>query len=119
MAKLVLFDIDETMISSDGVGRRAIGRALLDLFNVAPEKITVRMSGKTDPQILTEILKAAGLSSKEIASRLDEMFKLYIKLLKEEIAKEGRYIIHEGIPEILEVLQNHEETYLGLLTGNI
>ncbi len=119
MERLVLFDIDETMISSDGVGRRAIGRMLLDMFKIPPEKITVSMSGKTDPQILREILIAAELNEEEIHQRLDQMYKIYISLLKEEIKKEGRYIVHSGVVEILDRLKDHPKTYLALLTGNI
>lgn len=119
MQRLVLFDIDETMISSDGAGRRAIGRALMDLFGVKPEMITVSMSGKTDPQILSEILRAAQMSEEEIQSRLSDMFELYISILKEELKKCNRYIMHKGIPEILEILDKHDEVCLGLLTGNI
>lgn len=119
MQRLVLFDIDETMISSDGAGRRAIGKALMDLFGVKPESITVSMSGKTDPQILSEILRAAEMSEEEIQSRLSEMFELYISILKEELKKCNRYIMHKGVPEILEILHKHDDVCLGLLTGNI
>ena len=110
MQRLILFDIDETMISSDGAGRRAIGRALLDMFNVRPEQIKVSMSGKTDPQILNEILKAAGMTSKEIAERMDEMFEIYISLLEEEIEKAGRYFVHGGVVELLEQLSERQRS---------
>lgn len=119
MQRLVLFDIDETMISSDGAGRRAIGRALMDLYGIKPEKITVSMSGKTDPQILSEILRAADMTEEEIQERLSDMFDLYLSILKEELKKCNRYIMHKGIPEILEILDKHEDVCLGLLTGNI
>lgn len=117
--RLILFDIDETMISSDGAGRRAIGRALADLFEIDPSKITMRMSGRTDPQILSEIFKAAGKDEKEFEARRDEMFDHYISILGEEIKKANRYIIHEGVVELLDALEVHERAYLGLLTGNI
>ncbi|MGD9681690.1 MAG: HAD family hydrolase [Candidatus Obscuribacterales bacterium] len=119
MPRLVLFDIDETMISSDGAGRRAIGKALARMFGVEPGSINISMSGKTDPQILREILQAAGMEKDEIDSRLDEILAIYISLLQHEIENSGHYIIHSGVPEILDELHRHSDAHLGLLTGNI
>ena len=121
MKRLILFDIDETMISSDGAGRRAIGKALASMFNIGPESITVSMSGKTDPQILSEILTTPGVDipARELESRLEEMYELYLGLLEEELAAARRYIIHEGVQELLDVLTRQEGAFLGLLTGNI
>jgi len=114
-----LFDIDETMISSDGAGRRAIGRALCDTFGIDASKITLRMSGKTDPQILSEIFKAAELNEADFEHKKEEMFRVYLKLLQEEIKNAGYYIVHPGVYELLEALLEHEKGHLGLLTGNI
>jgi phosphoglycolate phosphatase len=50
--RLVLFDIDETMISTGGAGGRALGKALTQTHQVPVEKTKVSMSGKTDPQII-------------------------------------------------------------------
>lgn len=119
MTRLVLFDIDETMISSDGAGRRAIGKALARLFGGDISTSKVSMSGKTDPQILTEILKHCRMEDQEIQSRIKEILDIYITLLQDEIDKSGSYIIHRGIPELLDLLHNHEKVFLGLLTGNI
>ncbi len=119
MVRLVLFDIDETMISSDGAGRRAIGRMLCKTFGLDPGKITVRMSGKTDPQILLEIFKAAGMDESHMSGKQEEMFELYLSVLQEEINKANRYIVHEGVVALLDCLSANDRCYLGLLTGNI
>lgn len=119
MARLVLFDIDETMISSDGAGRRAIGKALANLFGGDISTRKVNMSGKTDPQILTEILRHCQMEEAEIQRRIDEILEIYITLLQAEIDRSNSYIIHKGIPELLEHMHGEEGFYLGLLTGNI
>lgn len=117
MTRLALFDIDETLIYTDGAGRRAIGRALMEKFQIDASQLKVTMSGKTDPQILYEML---ALSKRENDTTLEaEMYELYIVLLKEELAKEGRYVIHKGIPDLLHLLDDHNQVHLGLLTGNI
>jgi phosphoglycolate phosphatase len=118
MKRLVLFDIDETMISSDGAGRRAIARVLNEHYGVPESAMRIPMSGKTDPQILREIFRAC---DKEGAfdNCTENIFELYLGVLEEEIHKSRYYIIHEGVVELLEALVAEERAYLGLLTGNI
>lgn len=121
MKRLALFDIDETLIYTDGAGRRAIGRALMEKFQVDASKLSVSMSGKTDPQILREMLELAKRppDAENDAMLEREMYELYIELLEEELKKEGRYVIHKGIPELLHLLDEHNYVQMGLLTGNI
>ncbi len=119
MKRLILFDIDETMISSDGAGRRAIGRVLAERFKVPSEAANIVMSGKTDPQILTEILRAAGWSDLDIERRMEELLEIYLSVLEDEIAASRYYIIHPGVVELLNSLKARSDSYLGLLTGNV
>jgi len=118
MKRLVLFDIDETMISSDGAGRRAIARVLNQHYGVPEEAMHITMSGKTDPQILREIFQACGKEGK-FDTCTEHIFELYLGVLEDEIQKSRYYIIHEGVVELLEALVEEEHAYLGLLTGNI
>src|SRR3989454_8495124 len=57
--KLVLFDIDGTLLWTDGAGRRAIRQALLDEAGTAGPIESYRFDGKTDPQIVRELLALA------------------------------------------------------------
>lgn len=119
MSRLVLFDIDETMIHSSGAGRRALERALFDVFK---RKITfdgISLSGKTDPQIIGEVLHANGLSDEQCAELLDRIFERYLPYLEEEIGRAEEYRVHEGVVELLDVLRSNAGTFVGLLTGNI
>jgi phosphoglycolate phosphatase-like HAD superfamily hydrolase len=118
-SKLVLFDIDETLIHSDGSGRRAIGRAVVDVLGVKPEGIKVSMSGKTDPQILSEIMTACGQPADHFHERQEELFNIYLKVLEREINQSQAYRLHEGVLELLAELDKHPDVYLGILTGNI
>jgi phosphoglycolate phosphatase len=118
MKRLVLFDIDETMISSDGAGKRAIARVLNQHYQVPEEAMRISMSGKTDPQILREIFSGCGKED-AFENCTEHIFELYLGVLEEEIEKARYYIIHEGVVELLEALLADERAYLGLLTGNI
>jgi phosphoglycolate phosphatase-like HAD superfamily hydrolase len=117
--RLVLFDIDETMITSDGAGRRAISRVLKDRYDIDPNKIKLSMSGKTDPQILTEIMTESGIEKSEIASAIPSIIEEYLVHLETEIRETRHYIVHDGVEEILAALATMENAFLGLLTGNV
>jgi phosphoglycolate phosphatase len=120
MAKrLVLFDIDETITYSDGAGRRAVSFALSKLLNVSPEATRISMSGKTDPQILHEILENSGYPLEERDAKFHEWTEIYLGALESEIQKPNTYNLHNGVKEIILHLHDNEDAYLGLLTGNI
>ncbi len=119
MQRLVLFDIDETMISSDGAGRRAISRVLKEHYQIEPHHMNIVMSGKTDPQILTEIMTAAEMPTPEIHTAIPKVIDQYLDLLEEEIAASKYYIVHDGVYVLLEAIASHPDMYLGLLTGNV
>ena len=61
--KLLLFDIDGTLIRSNQAGRMALGAALEELFGTAGPLETYRMGGKTDSRIIKELMTAAGIGS--------------------------------------------------------
>ncbi len=107
------------MIASDGAGRRAFARVLRELHNIDTDFISVSMSGKTDPQILAEILTIADKQHLDANEILRTSIDPYIEILAEEIKSSARYIVHEGILPLLDKLQAHTDAYLGLLTGNI
>ncbi len=89
MKRLVLFDIDETMISSDGAGKRAIGRVLNQHYGVPEEAMRITMSGKTDPQILREIFRACNKEDAFEAS-MEQILELYLGVLEDEIENESK-----------------------------
>jgi phosphoglycolate phosphatase len=119
MSRLVLFDIDETLIASDGAGRRALERAMAALFGRAIATDGHNFSGKTDPQICREVLFASGISSDVIDGSLEKLFQMYVPLLEEEVSCAKLFRLHQGVLQLLEALRLHPEAFLGLLTGNI
>ena len=60
---LVLFDIDGTLLLTAGAGRRAITSALADRIGTSDAWQRITFDGKTDPQIVRELLEAAGDAS--------------------------------------------------------
>ena len=117
---LVLFDIDGTLLLSAGAGRRAIHAALgergVDLTPVSG----IRFDGKTDPQIIVELLEAAGDPAPDDPVRVAELLDRYVSHLERDLAAQGhRSQVMPGIPALLDALEADEGVVLGLLTGNV
>jgi phosphoglycolate phosphatase-like HAD superfamily hydrolase len=117
--KLVLFDIDGTILWTDGAGRRAVFGALVEHFGVV-DPGDHRFDGKTDPQIVRELLKKAGVSDADIDARLNRILERYYALLREELdGADHREHVFPGVHELLDELEGRDDVVLGLLTGNI
>ena len=121
--KLVLFDIDGTLLWTDGAGRRAIGRALLDEIGTTGPIEHYRFDGKTDPQIVRELLSLAGHPAAEAVERVAAVCRRYLEVLEGELARPTqRTRVLVGVRELLGALEEHEargRALVGLLTGNL
>jgi len=117
--KLILFDIDGTLLSASGAGRRALGRALLDVYGTAGPIDRYDFHGGTDPQIIRDLLGTAGLPAAEIAAREGRLFARYIECLESEVGDGARVTLYPGAAALVETLAGAETCLVGLLTGNI
>jgi len=118
--KLVLFDIDGTLLLSAGAGRRAILAAVAERVADLTAMAGIRFDGKTDPQIVTELLAAAGQESPSDPARVAAVLERYVSHLELELAVHGhRSRLMPGIPELLDALEAEQGVVLGLLTGNV
>lgn len=117
--KLVLFDIDGTLLLSDGAGRRAIQRALREVFGTTGPA-DFFFDGKTDPQIVRELMRLAGHGDERIDAGMQTLLLRYVECLHEELAAPGhRPYALPGVPELLDALETRSNVILGLLTGNL
>ena len=117
--KLVLFDIDGTVLLSDGAGKRAVRRALSEVYGSAgPEDH--RFDGKTDPQIVRELLRSDGHADDHIDGHLPRALGRYVEFLAEEL-DQGANVARTlpGVVELLDALAERHDNTPGLLTGNV
>ena len=120
MKRLILFDIDGTLLSTNGAAKRAFERALLHVYGTAGPIDSHRFDGKTDPQIARELLRLAGLSDTEIDPRLPDLYQQYLNGMASEVAHPSYSTqVYAGVREILDALQPRSDLLVGLLTGNI
>jgi phosphoglycolate phosphatase len=116
--KLVLFDIDGTILWSDGAGRRAMTEALTSVFGSAGPT-DYRYDGKTDPQIVRDLMRATGHDDATIDERIDPLMTHYLGGLERELAAGTHAHVFDGVRELLDALEARDDVVLGLLTGNL
>ena len=116
---LVLFDIDGTLLWSDGAGRRAMEGALTHVFG-SPGDPRYRYDGKTDLQIARELMRAEGHADDAIDARREVVLAGYLERLRRELDADERHVhVLPGIPALLDALEPRPDVVLGLLTGNV
>jgi len=114
--RLVLFDIDGTLVHCGATPRKVFKQALLEVFGTAGPIDGWIFDGKTDPQIVRELMTEAGVPcSPEMTERA---LNLYSLSLQTELPKAPDKKIYPGVRELLDELVKHP-VLLGLLTGNI
>lgn len=117
-ARLILFDIDQTLVSTDFAGMRCLTRALTEVCQTDLSAVTP--DGKTDPAILREALRHAAWPADRWREVEEEVFLRYAAYLEAELAVENpRRSLKPGVGPLLEVLHEAPWAYLGLLTGNL
>lgn len=117
---LVLFDIDGTLLLTPGAGRRAITAALADREVDPSVWQRIRFDGKTDPQIVREMLEAVGDGGAGDPDAIALILQRYLVLLEEELARRpGHTRLLPGVAALLDRLEAEGDVVLGLLTGNV
>jgi phosphoglycolate phosphatase-like HAD superfamily hydrolase len=117
--KLVLFDVDGTLVRTDGAGRRAIHHALTEVFG-ASGPTDYWFDGKTDRQIVRELMRMVGHDDDQIDARMRAVFERYVERLRLELQAPGyQPRALPGVFDLLDALEARPDIVLGLLTGNL
>jgi phosphoglycolate phosphatase-like HAD superfamily hydrolase len=116
--RIVLFDVDGTLLWTDGAGRRAVHRALRDVLGIEHPAAGFRFDGRTDPEIVRLLAAAAGREHGPAV--VAEVLAYYVALLDDELSRPGhKTTVYPGVFELVAALERRSDCVIGLLTGNI
>jgi len=115
---VLLFDVDGTLITTAGVGRRALERAFAVRCGTAAPLDGIRFDGMTDRAIVRAALAAHGAPG-PAEPAIDAILADYVALLEDEVARSDRLALHPGVAAALEAAASWPDVALGLGTGNI
>jgi phosphoglycolate phosphatase len=117
MMKLVLFDIDGTLVNCGPQVRPLFASTLVEVFGTAGDVDAYDFAGRTDPAIVRDLMVGAGVPEAVVREGLPRMRALYTERLERALDRRGMVLL-PGVVEILERLGGREDVVLALLTGN-
>ena len=115
--RLLLFDIDGTLVDCGPSVRRIFGGAMIEAFGTAGPIDSYDFSGRTDHEIVLALTSAAGLSEELVARRLPLMKRLYLDRLGRLLDPSEMRVL-PAVTSLLDDLAARDDVCLGLLTGN-
>jgi phosphoglycolate phosphatase len=113
---IALFDIDGTLVSCGGAGRRSMERMFADL-GVPASACAFDFGGMTDRAIVRQSLGNAGLGDDEVT--MERCLAGYLSHLRDEVPRSPTYTVRPGVLELLSRLEAITGVAVGLGTGNI
>ncbi len=114
---VLLWDIDGTLLSTGGAGRRAMERAFARYAGRPDACESFSFAGMTDRAILRAGLDALGREVTEGA--IDALLAIYVELLAEEMSLADETRVHHGVVEALDAAARRARCAVGLGTGNV
>lgn len=117
MDRLVLFDVDRTLIGRSQCHHDAFSYAFKKVYNVDVDIRIINYGGMTDPDIAIHVLKKIGLNENEIMPKLDICMDTIVDYFLKNV-KRDKIPILSGVKDLLESLEENG-VLLGLITGNL
>jgi phosphoglycolate phosphatase-like HAD superfamily hydrolase len=117
--RLILFDIDGTLLRDGIAAKIAFARALRDTYQTSGPIEGFSFAGMTDPECVSQIMRLAGVDERTILARRDECLRRYVELFAVEVREHQDAHLYPGVRELLERLNKLDHVLVGLLTGNV
>lgn len=114
--KLLLFDIDGTLLQVNGGVHPAVSHAVFTVTGQAVSTEGVSFAGRTDPAIFRDVLAASGVAAPDEV--LAEVIQHYVQRAQQTIGPDD--VEHlPGVHDLLRQLASQNGVHLGLVTGNV
>lgn len=117
MDKLILFDIDGTLINGFKTHKEAFSESFKKVYGINTNIESINYHGMTDQQIIMEVLRKNGLEEEIIKSKMEDCIKIMISCYNKTSVNE-EVIVLDGVRELLNELDKHN-VLMGLVTGNL
>ena len=119
MPRLLLFDIDGTLVSSrGGIGRKAISRVMGEIHGAPVDVTPEECAGRPDPQIVRNVFLRLGYTAEDAAALLPRAMARYLDRLEATYSIRAGAYCYPGVRDLLAFLAGEKDAVLGLLTGN-
>ena len=118
--KLILFDIDGTLLVIDALADLAFRAMTKEVYGVECSFKEIIYAGMTDPRILEEVLKLRGIDDETIQTCYDEAIERYCDYF-DYFARGNSYhvTVFPGVIPLLNALEQMPEMHIAILTGNL
>lgn len=112
---ICLFDIDGTLIHTQGAGTAALKTGLRSAFGIEQPTDQIVIHGRTDRGITRDLFQFHGIEDRP--EHWERFRDAYLHALPESLASRAGIVL-PGIVELLDLLAERDDIVLGLLTGN-
>ncbi len=116
--RILLFDIDGTLLLSGGAGNRSLERAMMTVTGRPGGMTDVLPDGKTDYSIIEEAFRVNFRDMALGEEDIERTLEIYLESLEEEVHKSEKFRLMPGVPAILDACLDAGHR-LGLATGNL
>jgi len=120
--RLILFDVDGTLVDTAGAGRRAMESAFREVFAIDGFEAAagVEFAGRTDPVIFEAVAAATGVDPRRYDESRERLRGCFLDALRREMARDDpRRRVLPGVRPLIDRLQRRGDARLGLATGNL
>jgi phosphoglycolate phosphatase-like HAD superfamily hydrolase len=119
MMQLILFDLDGTLLTSQGMGRESTRTALETVFGTSGNLDAFYPGGRTQEAIFLDTLLDAGFSQGEYFAKRSQLYRIFLKEFAGRVQKDpSRIKPLPGAIELIETLNTMADYQLGIVTGN-
>lgn len=117
MQKLILFDIDGTLLLTGGAGKMAFDSIFLDLFGIEGAWKSIFPDGRTDPSLINELFEK-NLGRCPNPMEYKRVSEAYSKVMAKTLQEAPNFRLMPGVRELLNCLEERKMGLMGLATGN-
>ncbi len=115
--KIILFDIDGTILLTGGAGKLAFEEVFVRLFGIENAWQEIHPDGRTDPSLIEELFQK-NLRRLPTPSELQSVTELYSEAMAKALHAAPNFRLMPGVAELLQEIQDSQGALLGLATGN-